>query len=74
MYNIDNVRYVKMGLLIGLHKPDLGAKLMKVETLEEIGKLLNEELGTDIQRGDTLQSVVSAIEYRIRLDETDDDS
>lgn len=50
-----------MGLLVGIHNPDLAESLMKLDTLAEIGKMINEELGTDIHRGDSLQSVVDTI-------------
>ena len=67
MFNVDSVRYVKMGLLIGTHDPSLADRLTKLDSLAEIGKMINEELGTNIQRGDSLQSVVDTIKQTLDI-------
>jgi len=71
MLYLDSIRYVKMGLLIGTKNPELAEKLMKLNSLGSIGVLINEELGTNIQRGDQLQYVIDKI--KIALDASSDD-
>ena len=65
MYSRHNTQYVKMGLLIGKHDSQFAAKLLVMDTLEEMRVEINKEIGTNIQKGDSLDYVLDAIELAL---------
>lgn len=65
----DGLSYVKMGLAIGRLNPLLAHSLVKMNTLEEMRRLINKELGTDIVRGDSVLGVFQSIELALLVAE-----
>lgn len=61
----EDIWYVKMALRIGLHKHVLAARMLECDTLDEMRVLMNEELGTNIQKGQLLESVYQEVDAAI---------
>jgi hypothetical protein len=62
----SGAQYIKMGLLIGKHNPQLAERLMMMDTLDEMRVEINTEIGTNIQKGDNLDYVLNAVEMALR--------